>query len=237
MKFSSLLNLILIAVTFLGLYYGQSLRTEQKRLREEFASLSSSYGEFSQEKKSLPQIIRLDTNEPMVFQWRVYLPAGYTGEVIGSSGRGRSTKLGHSMPWNHPAEFLVTQNFEVRSGEVRSGFGANSKQVRSIRSSIQCTNWVAKQAGPVNYTSGQGNGRPLLLTVAGSEFIVDHWDEFDFEAADANGIPSAIDEEISLLKVTIPEELMKEYLLEVGSRKRKNKNVLKNLFLKIKKVK
>ena len=77
----------------------------------------------------------------------------------------------------------------------------------------------------------------MLLTVAGSEFIVDHWEEFDFEAADANGIPSAIDEEISLLKVTIPEELMKEYLLEVGSRKRKNKNVLKNLFLKIKKVK
>ena len=72
MKFSSILNLVLIAVTCGGVYHGYRLRCERQRLQEEFASLSSSFGEFSVGQNSAPQIVRLETDEPMGFQWRVY---------------------------------------------------------------------------------------------------------------------------------------------------------------------
>ena len=234
MKLSNLLNLVLIVVTFAGMYHGYGLHTEHKRLHEELASLSSSFGDFSQEPDSSPQIIRLNTNDPMVFQWRVYLPPGYSGEVIDRCERfGSPLKIGHKMPWTYPAEFLITQKFEVQR---------NSEQAITIRSNIHCTNWAANQSGPVNYTSGQGSSRPMLQSrLSGnrgslsSKFVADHWDDLVFEMAQA-GNSSVLVEETDLFKVAIPDELMKDYLAtNPSSRKGKSEDVLKDLYLEVKK--
>ena len=235
MKFSSLLNLLLIVVTFAGVFRCYQLQTQVDNLHSEFESLSPSYGDFSQEPNS-PQIVRLKTNDPMVFQWRVYLPAGYSGVVSDRIGRKglfgtRSLSLGHGMPWNYPAEFLITQKFKVNTGE---GFGSNSWQRNSILTDIQCTNWVASQAGPVKYVSGQGSGGNELVSW-GAEYLVDHWSDIVFASDDA-GSTSVFEDKVDLLKVTIPEELMEEYLATQGSRRRENENVLKDLYLKIRKV-
>ena len=225
MKFSSLLNLVLITVILVGVYHTYRLRNEKQRLQEEFTSLSSRFGEFSEEQKLVPQIVRLETDEPMVFQWRVYLPAGYAGELKNRRASSRWTpKLGHTMPWNYPAEFLITQKFEMRSDPRKS-----------IYSQVQCTNWVADQDGPVNYTSGQGMGRPLRSGTAG-EFFADHWREFDFETAvAADGHSIEIGEEVSLLRVKMPEQLVQEYLAERTRPMRENEDLLMDLFLIIKK--
>ena len=228
MKFSSILNLVLIAVIFVGIYQGYRLSSQQQRLQEEFASLSSNFGEFSEQQKLVPQIIRLKTDEPMVYQWRVYLPPGYTGELKNPSGFSRRPqKLGFDMPWNYPAEFLITQKFKVQSDPRKSIF-----------SHVQCTNWVANQSEPVNYTSGQGQGRPLSFGRGrGSEFFIDRWGEFEFNAVEANGQSIEIaDDEISLLRVKIPEQLTKEYIEKNGASKRAIKDVLLDLILNVKKV-
>ena len=227
MKFSSILNLVLIAVTFAGVYQCYRLRCERQRLQEEYASLSSRFGEFSEGQNSVPQIVRLETDDPMVFQWRVYLPAGYTGVVQNHNDfrrpslfSRRGINLGHRMPWSYPAEFLITQKFEFRFEFSRP----------IVNSHIQCTNWVTNQSEPVNYTSGGGRGRSMRP----SQFLVDYWSEIEFEADDAFGQSIEVDDGIRLLRVKIPEQLMEEYLAASGGRG--EEGVLTNLYLSIEKV-
>ncbi len=239
MKFSSLLNLIFIVVTFAGVFRCYQLQSQLKQIHNEIESLSLSYGDFSQQ-KSLPQIVRLKTNDPMVFQWRVYLPPGYSGVVsdrISRTAFSRPLNLGHDMPWSYPSEILITQKFEVNHGEAQPNLGPNFKPWKSIRTDIQCTNWAVDQTEPVSYVSGQGRGGRRLATSARAEFVLDHWDEIVLAPNEA-GNSSVIEDEVNLLQVTIPEELMEEYLDHVrreGSRPRENENVLKDLYLKIKK--
>ena len=153
-KVPSTVNLFLITLIVIGAVLLARLQIEKNALAAEYASLNSTYGEFSKAENSAPQIIRLKSNDPWEFRWRVYLPAGYSGAVASSlarrMGRFGSSQLGHNLPWDHPAEFLITQTFEVES--------SRRSKSKYINSKVQCINWVPDQAGPARFISGQGSG-------------------------------------------------------------------------------
>ena len=225
MKISGFLNLILVAVILVGVYFWYPLQIEQQRLEKEHASLSLIYGDFSEEQKSLPQVIPLESNDPMVFRWRVYLPAGYIGELKNNQFR---WNIGIGMPWNHPAEFLITQTFEVRH---KRKFGARMK---SIYPNVDCITWAVDQYGPVNYRVGGGRGgRPVGLFNK-SEFLVDHWNELGFKVFEASEKPITTGEFFNLLDVKIPEKLSAEYIAQEKSNP--GKGSVAKLDLRVEKV-
>jgi len=225
MKIHHVLNLILVVVMLVGAFFVYQLQVEKRGLEQELASLNSAYGSFPAGKESAPQIIRLETNDPLTYRWRVYLPAGYSGVVRNNASFGRfPAKLGHQMPWNHSAEFLITQIFEFPNGGRK----------KSVQSHIQCINWNPDQPGPVNFTSGGGIGRPLLFGRK-SEFFVDHWEEFVVEALETNSRSIEIDNETQLLAIKTPEHLFEEYQ-EISRQARKNGESIVNLVLEIEHV-
>lgn len=201
MKISVVIDLALITLALIGVVCLYQKHAEKRQLEKERVGLNSTYGEFSTRHK--PQIIRLETNDPMTFQWRVYLPAGYTGVVTNSSSRRiNPPKLGHGMPWNHPAEFLITQTFRVRSN-YRS-------HTKYLDSSIQCINWGLEQGSPADFISGGGSGGPIHRSVH-LDFLLERWEEFEFEVQEASGQPVEFENRINLLKVFIPDQLAAEY--------------------------
>ena len=106
--------------------------------------------------------------------------------------------LAQNLPRGHSAEFLIIQNFEVDT----------NLQSKSIRSDVQCINWVQDQAGPAQSIKRQGLETSLRSP---SEFLVEHWQELDFESLAPIGQSVKIDTEFNSLKVKIPEHLEEEY--------------------------
>ena len=128
--------------------------------------------------------------------------------------------LAQNLPRGHSAEFLIIQNFEVVDTNLQS---------KSIRSDVQCINWVQDQAGPAQSIKRQGLGTSLRSP---SEFLVEHWQELDFESLAPIGQSVKIDTEFNSLKVKIPEHLKEEYKGPPGS-VRKIENLVLKLVLKI----
>ena len=109
------------------------------------------------------------------------------------------------MPWDRPAEFLITQTFE--DSAIRFP-GARPKYMKGH---IQCINWFSDQAGPAQFVSGQGGEGRLLRFGRDSEFLVEHWDQLNFKTIEANGEPVEFDSNFRLLEVEIPERLIEKY--------------------------
>lgn len=82
MKISMLQNMTLIVLILVGLFFWFPLHEKRKQLEKEYQTLSSTYGSFSDGQSSEPRIISLATDDPMIFRWRVHIPAGYTPAVL-----------------------------------------------------------------------------------------------------------------------------------------------------------
>ena len=63
-KVPSTVNLFLITLIVIGAVLLARLQIEKNALAAEYASLNSTYGEFSKAENSAPQIIRLKSNDP-----------------------------------------------------------------------------------------------------------------------------------------------------------------------------
>jgi hypothetical protein len=130
-------DVILLPVVFIGGLLTWQAARERSRLSERYARLARITGDHPIADPSKVHLQALDTDEPMHFAWRVYLPPNYTTVVTGRcfSEEVSSRSWVGPSPGTGPSDFIGRVRFRVEPQEgamqVSTRFG-RGESVRGI---------------------------------------------------------------------------------------------------------
>lgn len=97
-------NILLLVATVVGAYQAiQSLRILQT-VQAEQTRIIAKVGELDITDRKLMHVRALESDGPLQFAWRVYLPAGVSGVVTGNGGGGSSS---HGFGDSSDSEFIA----------------------------------------------------------------------------------------------------------------------------------
>lgn len=130
-----LFDALLILLTLVGGYFAVQSSRKRASLSDRVAGIEKSIGVFPISDPNLVYVQALETENPLEFAWRIYLPANYKMTRVLQSFSSGSTSSGGLN--TNPTEFIARVIFREKNGmlECFSNFG-NSSSVTGFQGPV-----------------------------------------------------------------------------------------------------
>ncbi|MEM7455728.1 MAG: hypothetical protein AAF456_15350 [Planctomycetota bacterium] len=194
-----ILNVVLGSIFLVGLIQSILLRQDYLDLVEQQQQYKQIYGEFPESDNSSVRVIKVQTDEPLVFKFRFYLPPGHSCLIAHTefgSGTGTSGVSGASP--TEASECIYTICL------------SHNTEYDKLDLNVTSEAWIA------GVVDEQRNAR--LSAIGGSfldrevsRFVLEHRDDLIFSSDQTEGKAIEPGKEFTLFKIAVPESLADEF--------------------------
>ena len=180
-----IVNLLLLTIALIGGYFAWQSGQERAALLSHIASIEKRIGSFPIVDPTLVHVQAIDSQQPLEFAWRIYLPANYQMTLHQSFDPYGSSSWGGSA--SEPAEFIARVVLREKNGSVAcytslnnsSGVSGTNSTIHSVAIREQWDHLQIEQLG-----------KPALAIIQP-------------------------DEEMTLLRISLPSELFESLKLKL----------------------
>lgn len=173
-----IVSLLLLTIALIGGYYAWQSGTERAGLLSQIARIEKRIGSFPIVDPTLVHVQAIETQQPLEFAWRIYLPANFKMTRVQTFNQSGSSSWGSS------------------SSSVASEFIARVV-LREHNGSLECFT-------SFNHSSGVSSTQSPIHTVA----IREHWNNLNIDQLGKPTLAIfQPDEETTLLRIALPSEL------------------------------
>jgi hypothetical protein len=165
-------SLLLFTIALIGGYYAWQSGKERAGLLSQIAPIEKRIGSFPIVDPTLVHVQAMETQQPLEFAWRIYLPANFKMTLLQTFNQNGSSSWGGSN--TQPSEFIARVVLREHNGSIEcfTRFN-NSSGVSSMQSPIHVIaireHWEhlkIEQLGKPTLASIQPDGESTLLRIS-----------------------------------------------------------------------